>query len=254
MEVRGDDGEHSRKEETKHPMNRDNKGTPDSSVRANPTAEGIKEFIDNLELTVLEEEVTSYWTDPEFLKLVNDPGFRQEVHDACAWVIGRFKPSRVYTCDDLEQDVFIRFGKWFPKYRGEAQPKSLLRRIALNQLIDVSRNRENQAPSYDDIELECRELMHRRATTNRNHVADREDLKILIKELTSGLTHKQRLVFEAYCVRRSTTPEIAVELGITKQAVSKHLTQIRNKLRVAVNQPIFPGGNPVEVGINGRPI
>jgi RNA polymerase sigma factor (sigma-70 family) len=255
MEPRGNDGDHTRKEEAGHPVNDGYRVESRHATHPDSAAESYDDFIDNLEPDRLEEEIAEYWSDPDFLKLVNDSEFRKDVHDACEAMISRFRPSPVYTCDDLEQDVIARFGKWFPKYRGEAQPRSLLRGIAFNQLVDVYRKRDNQCSSYDAIERGCQELIRLRASTNRNHAEARQERAILLKELTGKLTRKERVLFSEYFQKGLTTSEMGDARGVSRQVISKQLTRIANKLRSVVTSPSSPEGDKVTVEIgNSRAI
>jgi RNA polymerase sigma factor (sigma-70 family) len=251
--MRGDDGDHSHKDDAGHPVNEEHGEEPHHAAQEDAAAGEGEGFVDNSESDTLDEEIAQYWSEPAFVKLVEDPDFRKQVHDACAAVIGSFKPSPVYTCDDLEQDVIARFGKWFPKYRWEARPKSLLWNIALNQLIDVSRRRDNQCESYEDIARQCQELSRCHAAPNRNHAAARQERAVLMKELTRRLTRRERILFKNYFVRGMTTSEIAKLRGVTRQVISKQLTRITKKLKSVVDMPSSPVGDPVTVGIgHGR--
>jgi RNA polymerase sigma factor (sigma-70 family) len=253
--MRGDDGEHTHKDEAGHPANEEHGEEPHHAARQEAAAGGDegggggKEFIDNSEPDALDEEITQYWSEPAFVKLLEDTDFLKEVHDACEAVIGRFKPSPVYTCDDLEQDVIARFGKWFPKYRWEARPKSLLRNIALNQLIDVSRKRDNQCDSYEEIARQCHELSRCHAAPNHNHTAAKQERAVLMKELTRRLTRRERMLFKNYFVRGMTTSEIAELRGVSRQVVAKQLARITKKLKSVVDMPSSPVSDPVTVGI-----
>ena len=231
------------------------RGDPLDLFHRNPTPGRLQQFIDNLEMDALEEEAASYWDAPEFLKILNDPEFMLQVHNICTSVSSSFKPSPAYTSDDLEQDVLIRYCRWLPKYRGEAQLATVLRRIAINQLIDLSRRRDNQCPSYGDIETACQALMahHAKTRPNKNHVEAAEERKLLAQELTCGLTAMQQSMLEDYFERGLTMQEMADARGVSRQAMSEQLIRLLKKLRSSLERHVPPGGGAVAVGVGNGP-
>jgi RNA polymerase sigma factor (sigma-70 family) len=250
MTEKEDEGEHGLKEEAEHSANQDNDGELQEEDYENPTAdEKDEQIIDNQEPDVLEQEVQTYWGDPDFVKLMNDPEFLDTLEEICEGVMSSFKPSRTYSCKDLNQDVLIRFGKWLPQYRRDASWKTVLRRIAQNQLIDVYRSWNERCPSYEDL-LESFQVD---ATQNALAVGDsmlvkeplystiRQALRgiefnILAEELSSKLSsRKERQLFHDYFIEDKSATEIARERGVSRQAVSKQIDRLIEKLRPYVN-------------------
>lgn len=187
----------------------------------------VAEVITKLELANLEEELESYWTDPEFLRLVDDPEFQAKLDKACRRVIGSFKASAIYSCEDLKQDVVARFARWLPQYRGEAQLETILGRIAYNQLVDVYRNPNERCCSLEDLDFKGRDIATRDAEGSTAIVG-----RILIGELTGKLdSDRERSLFIAHFVEGKRPVELARELGVTRQAVCKQLDKIVERLR-----------------------
>lgn len=191
---------------------------------------GLKEETEHcileLELANLEEDFGNYWSDPEFLKLVNDPEFQAKLERACRRVISRFKVSAIYSCEDLQQDVIARFAKWLPQYRGEAQLETLLWRIAYNLLVDQSRNPNEQCCSLEDLEFKGCNIVDQDSESSTTIVD-----QILIKELIGKLdTDRERSLFTGHFVEGKRLSELALEVGISRQAVYKQLMNIVEKL------------------------
>lgn len=196
------------------------------------TAEIIKQFIDNLELDTLEQELTDYWNDPAFLELVNDSTFQDKLERACRRAIRSFKPSSIYSCEDLKQDAIARFAKWLPRYRGEAQIETVLYRIAYNLLVDVSRDPNERCCSLEDLEFKGCNIATIK-TAGRGIEASTPVLsEIFIRELIDKLTtHKEQMLFVAYFVEGQPAADLALELGVSRQAVAKQLVNIAKKLK-----------------------
>jgi RNA polymerase sigma factor (sigma-70 family) len=218
------------REETEHPASQESNVEGDHGVlyyNVAPSAASVKQYILKLELANLEDEIENYWTDPEFLSLVDDPDFQAKLDKACRRVIGSFKASAIYSCEDLKQDVIARFAKWLPQYRGEAQLETVLGRIAYNQLVDIYRNPNERCCSIEDLEFKGCNIAARDAEDSTAIVDS-----ILIKELTDKLgSNRERALFTAHFVEGKRPVELAVELGISRQAVCKQLKVIVKKLK-----------------------
>lgn len=216
---------HSTKTETK-------KEEPQEDDHANHTVKAIeakrdKELLDNLASAKRKdvvEEINSCLTGEDFLALLTDETFQHTLKRVCERVIGRFKASHIYTVDDLMQDVLVRFARWQPRFRGDASLATALRKIAINLLIDVSRNRNERHPSFEDLEREI-------ASAEKGHINADYETKILVEEGLSKLTESERALVETIYVDGRTPAEVAKALCVTRQAVSKRLSRVLLKLR-----------------------
>jgi RNA polymerase sigma factor (sigma-70 family) len=190
-------------------------------------ARHAKEILDILKQIVLEKEIDNYWNDPLFLKLIKDPDFQAMLDSVCQRAMSHFKVSSIYSCEDLKQDVLARFGKWLPHYRGDAQLKTVLRRVAYSQLVDVHRNPNERCCSFDSLELEQGD-----AVMPRSNVAADIESGILVEECLSKLdAPEERDLFIEYFVNDKTVSEIARERGVSRQAVSKRFNRLAKKLK-----------------------
>lgn len=224
MQVKVDEPEHDLKEETEHDVKDQHKREFEEWFTNLPIGAA------NQETDLLEQEIDNYWTNPEFLKLVNDSDFRQQNHKNCQKLISRFKASTICSCEDLEQIVIARFGRWYPSFRGQSKPRTALYRIARNALIDLSRKPDKKCDSYESLNLEqfC-------ALATHGNVASIE-YKILVQELLSKLnTHDERELFFENFVEGKTRSEIARQRGVSRQYVSKQLDKVINKLKLVVS-------------------
>ena len=253
------------KEEADHALNVDAENSVNKEEQSelqeddhedSAAAEKVKQLIDDLEMNVLGEEITSYWADPEFLKLVEDPKFLKKFDGVCGKLFSRFQLPPTYSCEDFKQEVIAQFAKTLSQFRSEANLNTWLYAIAHNWLVNISRKLRQPCVSFESLNLEgtngeervTGELDDSYGKTNRNRVAEIEDCKVLINELMNKLSSRERFCFIEYHLEGRTTEEIGEILGISRQAVSKQLERVNKKLRSYVDQQISPGGHPVMAG------
>jgi RNA polymerase sigma factor (sigma-70 family) len=131
---------------------------------------------------------------------------------------------------DFIQDVLLRLLSWTRTGRTVENPVGLLVRLTENLLVDTHRWHRAQRRDYlkevwiDDPERS--EVQHL-AGGGGGDVRGR----ILLDELRATLSGKERDLFERYFIEGSTITEIAVERGVSKQAVSAQLGRLLKKLR-----------------------
>lgn len=209
------------------------------------------------------EKSTKHWENSELVKLVNGEVLRSALHEICQQLTNSFHVSDIYSCEDLEQDVIELFAEWFSQYRSEAQPKTVLRKIAYNQLVNQFRKRDNRCPHYESLKLKSRkpeavdidegeefeggELGDRYSDSYQNSVADKEERRILLNELKSMLTSEERSLYSKHFDEGWTETEIAKELRVSRQAVSKRIKRILRKMKLSLSHRISPIGDPGSV-------
>jgi len=167
--------------------------------------------------------------DPVLEVLAEDVEFQQTLDTVCKRLTTNAPPY--YSWEDLKQDVFIKFGRWLWRYRHEASLKTVLRKIARNQLIDVLRPQGAQSLSLEDllpaeygIELEI---------PAPQALADVQD-DLQVKEWLAALTESQGQLFIWHHLEGRSLADFARERGVTRQAIDRQWLRILNKLRPLV--------------------
>ena len=245
--MKTDEADHDNKEEADHVHDdeRQKEVTKDSA-----TAETGEPVIDNQGIETLGQEIEDYWAAPEVLRLVNDKVFMEQCANTCRYHFYRCQPPPDYTEGDFKADVLAHFVKGLSQYRGEATLNTLLYKIAFNWRVSISRQPHRRFVSFEELNLEGEDgekrygtdfeggaLEDRYSETNRNDVASTEDNIVLVKELMSGLTDKERSLCEEYFFNGCSATEISKQLGVSRQAVAKQLTRVVAKLRASLEQP-----------------
>ena len=122
-----DEAEHDPKDEADHPLNEKHKGEAVEAAQEQLAAtEDNTKVFDNQEMEILEQEINTDFTNPEFVRLLNDPEFMEKFDGICGSAFGGFQPPAAYTLDDFKQDMLFHFVRALPQYRGEAALTTML--------------------------------------------------------------------------------------------------------------------------------
>lgn len=181
-------------------------------------------------IDILDEEIKRGALDDPLLNvLAKDVEFNRTLDAVCKQLLSNQVPY--YSWEDLKQDVMIKFGRWLWRYRYEASLKTILRRIAKNQLIDVLRQPGSQSlsledllPAEDGIEFE---VPSPAALTN---IQD----SLQVEEWLEVLTDDERVLFIWHHLEGRSLAGFARERGVTRQAIDRRWLRILNKLRPLV--------------------
>jgi RNA polymerase sigma factor (sigma-70 family) len=195
-----------------------------------PTPED-ESFVDTLE-----EEFQNEFADPLFQVLSEDAEFQRTLDAICKRLLPHGESG--YSPEDLKQDVLIKFGRWLWRYRYEASFGKVLERIARNQLVDMRRPAEEQAwcleellPVEFGVEPESPPVR-----PSKNAQVTQQ-----VGQWLDALKEDERRLFVSHLLEGRTLADIARELRVTRQAVSKRWVKSLNKLR-----PLLADG------VNGR--
>ncbi|HEX8283671.1 MAG TPA: sigma-70 family RNA polymerase sigma factor [Pyrinomonadaceae bacterium] len=181
-------------------------------------------------IDILDEELHKGALDDPLLEvLAADADFQRTLDSICQRLATKAPPY--YSWEDLKQDVFIKFGRWFWRYRFEASLKTVLRKIALNQLIDVRRPQGAQSLSLED--LLPPEYGIEFDVPAPQALADVED-NLQVGEWLAALTGEQRELFVWYHLEGRSLADFARERGVSRQAVDRRWLRILKKLRPLV--------------------
>jgi RNA polymerase sigma factor (sigma-70 family) len=167
--------------------------------------------------------------DPVLEVLSRDVDFNRTLDAVCKRLATNEHPY--YSWEDLKQDVTMKFGRWLWRYRYEASLKTVLTRIAWNQLIDMRRRPGEQSiplgallPDADDFELEV---------PAPRALADIED-SLQVQEWLGALSDDERALFTRHHLEGRSLADLARERGVSRQAVDKQWHRILAKLRPLV--------------------
>lgn len=145
----------------------------------------------------------------------------------------RRKMTNDNEAEDLVQESFLRWASSGTVSNVE-RPHSFLFKIATNLLYDRSRRqsvRKDVMVAMDDIadaslqaQVNAAEVSYGAANSPEHHVASREVLALL-QQAINELPPRQREVFLLHRVEGLTQEEVALQLGISRQMVVKHLAR-----------------------------
>lgn len=125
---------------------------------------------------------------------------------------------------DAMQEVFVRALRAVANFRGEANPRTWLCRIADHLCIDLLRRRKHEPVIDSDAE----------ATAIEAAVGDddRESL-LMVRRLLEGLEPDARRLAVLYFVDELTQDELARELGLSRRTIGKRIARVLEHARAA---------------------
>lgn len=168
---------------------------------------------------------TGHLDSEEFMKALEDVEFRSDLRRACQRAFRKWQQSPLGGWEDLQQEVLMRFGKWLPQYRAEANRRTVFQRIATNVLIDAKRRETAQRRYHEEIELD--ELQHDVVGDNPwNWIENR----IFLNECRNVLSDAERRMLDEYFVEGCSLRQLATIYGVSAPAISRKLDRIVRKL------------------------
>ena len=167
--------------------------------------------------------------DPLLELLASDEEFQRALDSVCQPLAAN--APAFYSWQDLRQDVFLKFGRWLWRYRYEANLKTVLHRIAVNQLIDKLRPQGAKSPSLED--LLPAEYGIEFDVPAPQALADVED-NLQVREWLAVLTEEQRELFVWFHLEGRSLADFARERGVSRQAVDRRWLRILKKLKPLV--------------------
>ena len=131
------------------------------------------------------------------------------------------------SAQDAVQEVFVRALRAAPGFRGDANPRTWICRIADHFCVDVLRHRQRNpvlAKSDDQAELD--------AAVGDD---DRESF-VTIQRLLEGLDPESRRLAVLYYVDELTQEELAAELGLSRRTIGKRLQHVLDHARSVLRE------------------
>jgi RNA polymerase sigma factor (sigma-70 family) len=155
---------------------------------------------------------------------LKDDDFARDLTVACKRIFPLYKQSTYDTWEDLRQGVLIKYGLWLPRYRREANHRTVFDNIARNLLIDAIRKEMADFRRHDKLDLDQQswDALPGRGST---------DDKILLAECRRSLSKADRQLFDQHFVNGESLRSIAAGRNVSTNAVSKKWIRIANSLR-----------------------
>ena len=138
--------------------------------------------------------------------------------------------------DDVGQETFVRLFRATTDFRGEAQLRTYLTRIAINLACDVLKRRKRRASwlrltgGEADAQLAAPESADTLETAERNQI---------LRHAVESLDPKHKAVVVLRILEERSTRDTAACLGVPEGTVMSRLTRALSKLKVTLG-PEFP--------------
>ena len=132
--------------------------------------------------------------------------------------------------DDIVQEVFIRFFSTLHRFRGDAAPRTYLKRIAINRSLDAIRRRKRTQLFFTSMESPAALAAQQRAQPT---VAD-FDRAAFVQQAIQSLRPHHRSVVVLRLIEGYSTRETAHILEIPAGTVLSRLSRASKVLRTAL--------------------
>ena len=152
---------------------------------------------------------------------------------------------------DVVQVTFFKVWENRAKFDDRWSPNTWIYRIASNLAIDHLRSRKSREKSHEPVRQHLRQVADGRAHRDLSRLQQTE-VAMIFRELSAGLSEKQRMVFLLRELEGLSSPEVAEILGCRESTVRNHLFNARKYLRRELlrRYPEYAGGfGLVEEGV-----
>lgn len=152
---------------------------------------------------------------------------------------------------DVVQVTFFKVWENRGKFDDRWSPNTWIYRIASNLAIDHLRSRKSRERSHEPVRQHLRQVADGRAHRDLSRLQQTE-VSMIFRELSAGLSEKQRMVFLLRELEGLSSPEVAEILGCRESTVRNHLFNARKYLRRELlrRYPEYAGGfGLVEEGV-----
>jgi len=136
--------------------------------------------------------------------------------------------------EDAVQETFIAAARSLPTYRGEAEPKTWLYAIAVNNCRGRLRKRRASKRLENSLRVII-SYFHRTADPEQLAIQGEADWEVW--QAVDSLSEKHRLPVILRYVHELSTPEIAAILGLSEGTVHSRLHYARQHLHARLSQP-----------------
>jgi RNA polymerase sigma-70 factor (ECF subfamily) len=131
---------------------------------------------------------------------------------------------------DVVQVTFFKVWENRRKFDDRWSPNTWIYRIASNLAIDHLRARRSREKSSEPVRQHLRQVADGRAQRDLSRL-EQGEVAAIFRELATGLSEKQRLVFLLREVEGLSSQEVAEIVGCRESTVRNHLFNARKQLR-----------------------
>jgi len=143
----------------------------------------------------------------------------------CQRILGDAEEAR-----DVVQVTFFKVWESRRKFDDRWSPNTWIYRIASNLAIDHLRSRRSRERSHEPVRQHLRQVADSRASRDLSRLQQSE-VAAIFRDLSTGLSEKQRMVFLLREVEGLSSPEVAEILDCRESTVRNHLFNARKYLR-----------------------
>jgi RNA polymerase sigma-70 factor, ECF subfamily len=156
----------------------------------------------------------------------------------CQRILGDAEEAR-----DVVQVTFFKVWENRRKFDARWSPNTWIYRIASNLAIDHLRSRRSRERSHEPVRQHLRQVADSRAQGDLSRLQQTE-VAAIFRELSTGLSEKQRMVFLLRELEGLSSPEVAEIIGCRESTVRNHLFNARKYLRKELlrRYPEYAGG------------
>src|SRR3954468_15605541 len=156
----------------------------------------------------------------------------------CQRILGDPEEAR-----DVVQVTFFRVWESRRKFDDRWSPNTWVYRIASNLAIDHLRSRKSRERSHEPVRQHLLQVADGRAARDLSRLQQSE-VATIFRELSTGLSEKQRMVFLLREIEGLSSPEVAEIIGSRESTVRNHLFNARKILRRELlrRYPEYAGG------------
>jgi len=158
---------------------------------------------------------------------------RERVRQSLARLVGEAEG------DDLTQEVFVRVTRALPEFRGEANVKTWILRIARGVGLDHLRSRRHGeakrtvslTPAEPEADSDAASVPEPREEAEAPRRLVRTEMSACVREYVARLAPEHRAVIELKDLEGLSNPEIAARLGVSVDNAKIRLHRARQALR-----------------------
>jgi RNA polymerase sigma-70 factor (ECF subfamily) len=143
----------------------------------------------------------------------------------CQRILGDIEEAR-----DVVQVTFFRVWESRRKFDDRWSPNTWVYRIASNLAIDHLRSRKSRERSHEPVRQHLQQVADTRASRDLSRLQQWE-VAAIFRDLSAGLSEKQRMVFLLREIEGLSSPEVAEILDCRESTVRNHLFNARKYLR-----------------------
>jgi RNA polymerase sigma-70 factor, ECF subfamily len=156
----------------------------------------------------------------------------------CQRILGDAEEAR-----DVVQVTFFKVWENRRKFDDRWSPNTWIYRIASNLSIDHLRSRRSREKSHEPVRQHLRQVADTRAQRDLSRLQQTE-VAAIFRDLSAGLSEKQRMVFLLRELEGLSSPEVAEIIGCRESTVRNHLFNARKYLRRELlrRYPEYAGG------------